>query len=178
MTRQMPRTIVAGDTLKVLFTLTEYNANEGWTLQLKAGGPSGAPIPYFYTATNEDGCFLLHLSPLLTAAFGKGFYSYAVIVTDGTDEYSVERGSFEVELRPDLNFDSDLRTHARKVLDAIEAVIENRATVDQSSYSIAGRSLTRMPIEELMKFRNIYRAQVAKDEGRERYKMKMVLRSL
>jgi hypothetical protein len=54
---------------------------------------------------------------------------------------------------------SDLRTHAKKVLDSIQAVIENRATVDQSSFTIAGRSLSRMTIEELFMVRDRYRAE-------------------
>jgi hypothetical protein len=131
-----------------------------------------------YGTTEEDGMFVLHLTPIQTSAFGAGFYSYAVIASNGIDEYTVENGSFDVELRADLNFDSDLRSHARKVLDAINAVIENRATVDQQSYSIAGRSLTRMSLDDLLKFKNVYQAQVAKEEGKTRWKIKTVLRSL
>jgi hypothetical protein len=38
----------------------------------------------------------------------------------------------------------DGRDHVRRVLDAIEAVIENRATIDQQHYQINNRSLTRI----------------------------------
>jgi len=51
------------------------------------------------------------------------------------------------------------------VLDAIEAVIENRATLDQESYQIGGRSLKRMPIADLMRLRQLYRAEVAGEEA-------------
>ena len=44
---------------------------------------------------------------------------------------------------------ADLRSHAKIVLDSLEAVIENRANMDQSSMSIAGRSLSRMSVDEL-----------------------------
>ena len=39
---------------------------------------------------------------------------------------------------------ADLRSHAKIVLDSLEAVIQGRANMDQSSMSIAGRSLSRM----------------------------------
>ena len=49
--------------------------------------------------------------------------------------------------------------HVRRVIDAIEAVIERRATKDQKSYSIDGRSLERTPIDELLLLRDRYRAE-------------------
>jgi hypothetical protein len=58
---------------------------------------------------------------------------------------------------------ADLRSHAKKVLDNIQAVIEGRATIDQSSMSIAGRSLSRMSVDELMTFRDRYKAEYLKE---------------
>lgn len=54
-------------------------------------------------------------------------------------------------------------SHAQTVLAAIEAVIERRATVDQESYSIDGRSLSRTPLAELYKFRARYMDEVARE---------------
>lgn len=63
----------------------------------------------------------------------------------------------------ELDTNTDLRTHAKKVLDAIEAVIEGRATIDQSSFSLGGRSLSRMSIDELMTFRDRYKTEYLKE---------------
>ena len=54
----------------------------------------------------------------------------------------------------------DNRTHAKKVLDAIEAVIEARASVDQMRIVIAGRELSKTSIPDLMKLRMAYKAEV------------------
>jgi len=67
---------------------------------------------------------------------------------------------------------ADLRTHAKKVLDSIQAVIENRATVDQSSFTIAGRSLSRMTIEELFMVRDRYRAEYNEEVKKARIRNK------
>ena len=49
-----------------------------------------------------------------------------------------------ISLPVELNYGQDVRTHAEKVFEALEALIEGRPTKDVTSYSIAGRSLTRM----------------------------------
>lgn len=62
----------------------------------------------------------------------------------------------------------DDRSHARIVLDAINAVLENRATKDQEEYQIGHRSLKRTPLNELYKFRQQYQGQVRSEELAER----------
>jgi hypothetical protein len=83
---------------------------------------------------------------------------------------TVEAG--EVRIAPDLSAQGagvDSRDHVRKVLDAIEAVIENRASIDQQSYQINNRSLQRTPLNELLKLRSRYRAELAaKNASRKR----------
>ena len=56
------------------------------------------------------------------------------------------------------------------IASSIQAVIEGRATRDQESYSIAGRSLSRTPLEELHKFEAIYKSRVFQEEQNERMK--------
>ena len=68
------------------------------------------------------------------------------------------------------NTSIDVHSHARIVLSAIEAVIEGRASQDQMSYSIAGRSLSRMPIDDLLTFRDRYKAEWNKEKRLQRGK--------
>ncbi|WP_123711612.1 hypothetical protein [Sinobacterium caligoides] len=58
----------------------------------------------------------------------------------------------------------DDRTHAKRVLAAIEAVIEKRASRDQMAYSIDSRSLSRTPIADLMLLRDRYKTMVAMED--------------
>ena len=50
------------------------------------------------------------------------------------------------------------------------AVIEKRATKDQESYSLNGRSLTRTSVEELQRLKNNYQAMYNAEVRRERIK--------
>ena len=46
------------------------------------------------------------------------------------------------------------------MFDALEAMLESRASIDQSSMSIAGRSLSRMTPEEIRDWYEYYRYKV------------------
>lgn len=52
-----------------------------------------------------------------------------------------------------------LDTHAYRMVTAIEAVLEGKVTADVASYSIAGRSITKIPIVELIELREKYRKE-------------------
>lgn len=58
-------------------------------------------------------------------------------------------------------------THAETMLQAIEAVLEGRITADIEQYSIAGRQITKIPVEELIKLRQYYRLEVIKEHQAE-----------
>jgi hypothetical protein len=58
----------------------------------------------------------------------------------------------------------DGRSDNQKALDAIEAVLARRATLDQQRYTINNRELWRTPIIELIKLRSFYAAAVAREK--------------
>ncbi|MFS9668775.1 hypothetical protein, partial [Klebsiella pneumoniae] len=82
-----------------------------------------------------------------------------VLETSSSNRIIVDQGELDVTVDLDVNA-VDPRTHAEKMLQKIEAVLENRADADVSSYSIAGRSLTKMSPEELLTWRDAYRREV------------------
>jgi hypothetical protein len=115
------------------------------------------------TASESGADYLVEVASATTALYAAGFYVWTAYIIRSSDSERLALGTGTVELvanRDAAAETTDPRTHARKVLDAIEAVLENRATVDQEEYSFAGRSLKRMPIEDLIKFRKTYKAEV------------------
>lgn len=161
---------VIGDTLDQTDTADGYPASDGWTLKYwfiarDAGGSNIGPLS---ATVNADGVrYDLQVAPAVTATWTAGYYTiYRAVEKSGARQNldgESEDGAGQLRLLPNpatLAAGHDSRTHARKVLDAIEAVIENRATLDQESYQINGRSLNRTPISELLKLRTIYRNEV------------------
>lgn len=173
MTRQIPETLVAGDTFKVVFDATPYSSADNFGLTLKLNGPSGTPVQNSFNATANVTAtkFDIRLAPSVTANLTAGLYVYAVVASDNTDAYTVESGNITVEARADLSISTDLRTHNQKVLDAVNAVIEGRATQDQQSYTIAGRTLVRTPLKDLLELKKHYESAVHTEQGKGQKKL-------
>lgn len=161
MTRQVPSEIIAGDTLTITITSAEYPSTDGWTGCLALRGK----MPVDITATgNVDGSYTVSALYTETRQYPAGNYLYVLYVANPTEQYTIETGRVDVVARADLSRNTDVRTHARKVLDAVEATLEGRATNDQLSYTINGRSLQRTPLTELLQLREHYRDEVRKEE--------------
>mgnify|MGYP001584723131 FL=1 len=122
------------------------------------------------TAAADGSAFAVTVAKATTAGYTAGRYRWVAYVGDGTTQTEVDTGW--VDVLPSYSAASqvalDDRTHARKALDAIEAVIETRATMDQQEYTIGSRSLKRMDPKELLSWRDYYRAQVFAEENGER----------
>jgi hypothetical protein len=59
----------------------------------------------------------------------------------------------------------DVRTQSEVALDAINAVLANRATMDQQNYAIGGRSLSRMQVADLLALRQHYVREIKRERG-------------
>jgi hypothetical protein len=159
---EVPRAIVIGDFVQ--FKLTEYSsdyANTAHTLTFVARAATGANVEFQITATNTGNDYLFTADSATTAGYTAGAYHYQIEVleTSSSNRIVVDQGELDVTVDLDVNA-VDPRTHAEKMLQKIESVLENRADADVSSYSIAGRSLTKMSPEELLTWRDNYRREV------------------
>ncbi len=149
----------AGVSLEIPVTLTAYPAPD-WSLSVYLRGPAAIDL----TATPDAPQHVLSETPATTASWAAGTYWFVARVTDGDDLHDVEEG--QLEIKADLSAITgthDGRSHSKRVLDALEAVIEGRASIDQSSYKINNRELSRTPIPELIALRKYYRAEVLRE---------------
>lgn len=162
-----PETIRAGDTLKFTKRLPDY-LPATWTLKYSLNKTGSR---YTITATdNGDGTHLVNVAAATTANYPAGVYKWQAYVESGSERYTIATGTLDV--KADLSASGlDTRSHVKKVLDAIEAVIENRATLDQQSYTIGNRSLQRMAVDELLKLRDTYKQQYQAELQAERIAM-------
>lgn len=152
----MPSSATSGDKIAVALSgLSSAYPPAGYTLALALKFGANAAITA--ALANVGG---VHSGTLDFTGAAPGTYAYVIKATRISDSAvrTVESGYVVVKADPTSQ---DARSHAEKVLEAIEALIEGRATKDVSSYSIAGRSLTRMTPDELVKWRSTYRAEVA-----------------
>ena len=157
-TNNVPTVWNAGDTLKWDVSVPDYPATDGWTLtyEVKSKNEHIATI----TASADGDGYTVTVPAATSAGYTIGHHHYRAYVTKGSERYTVDSGDLEIlkDFEDSGNYDD--RTHAEIVLDAIEAVLESRATKDQESYSIAGRSLSRTPIGDLLALRDRYKTEV------------------
>ena len=151
----IPKSTTAGTTLALSLALTAYPAPD-WSATLILRGAQSIDL----TSRPDGKLHTFTTAADVTASWKPGDYWYSLRVTDGTEVYEVETGTLTVD--PDLAAVSEFdgRTHAERTLQAIEAVIEGRASKDQDSYRINNRELRRTPISQLLKLRDVYRQEV------------------
>lgn len=152
----IPSDIPAGVTLQLSIPLTAYPAPT-WSMSLALRGPQAIDI----AATADEAAHVIEVDAATSTAWPAGRYWYTLRVTDGTDIVEVEAGQLLVKADiAAISGSYDGRHHVEKVLDAIEAVIEGRATLDQERYRINNRELQRTPLDQLMKLRTSYQAEL------------------
>ena len=134
------------------------------TYEFHEDSGGGGTHKFTLTATEANDTYYIEAASSSTTGYAVGDYIWEAYITKASDSNRVMVDSGRTTITQNLaDTNADLRSHAKKVLDALEAVIENRSTMDQSSMSIAGRSLSRMSIDELMTFRDRYKAEYLKE---------------
>lgn len=164
----MKSTLIAGDTLQFVTEVPDYPASDGWTLKYRLVPQASGPTPITITASADDDAYQVNVGSNVTANWTAGEYAWVACVETGSERHTVEQGTCTIKPNPLTATTLDGRSHARKALEAIKAVIENRATLDQQEYTIHGRQVKRLTVPELLKFRARYEAEVKAEEQAEK----------
>lgn len=104
------------------------------------------------------------LASAATSGLSAGSWVWALKVRRLSDDAVVTVGTGCLTVQPNPAAGADQRSQSRRLLDAINAVLEGRVTKDVESYSIEGRSLTRIPFTELRTFRARLMREVAAED--------------
>ena len=164
-----PEIIVPGDYLiwKRTDLGTDYsNSLYTATYVARITGGGNTEIQVVGTASGSD--YLFTVSSVTSADFVVGLYHWQLEIKRNSDNNRivVDRGNFNVLVDLDVN-GSDPRTHAEIMVDKIESILSGKADSDVSSYSIAGRSLTKMSFNELIQARDYYKRETLKESTAE-----------
>ena len=160
-----PEKLTAGVTWKWNKTLSDYPASE-WSLiyYLRRDGATQTAI----NTTADGDTFQVNLIFALTSSTTPAVYDMIGIVTKGGDKFVVYDGIVEVLPNPASSSAYDPRSHARKVLDLIEAAMEGRIPNGMESYTIGGRSINKIPLKELRELYEKYKQDVEREVQIER----------
>lgn len=161
-----PLSLVAGDTFRFTKELSDYPPADGWVLTFSAVSNVGNSVST--NATTSGTAFLVTIPAANTAGMNAGEWAWNETVSLAGERYTVGSGTLTVT--PNLTTitgTSDQRTHARTMLDYIEAALEGRVIDGIESHSIGGVPINLIPLERLLVLRDRYAAEVAREEQAE-----------
>lgn len=159
MEQTAPPSIVAGDSASWRVTLPEYPAGD-WTLRYSL---INANALHTIEASADGDEYLVTLAPATTAGWAPGRYEVTAYVESATERHTLGHGHIQIQPNP-VSGPRDTRSHARKVLDAIESFLET-GDIMAGQVQIADRRIANIPIPDLLSLRDRYRAEVKREES-------------
>jgi len=121
-----PLTVYAGDTFTWTRDLSSYGITPtDWTLTYSLIPQTAGNQPISITASdNGDGTFLVNVLPATTADYEPDDYKWAAIVTNNTsgERQTLFVGDMKIYVNYATAVQQDLRSQAKQILDALEAL--------------------------------------------------------
>jgi hypothetical protein len=165
-----PEQVVVGDFIQwtrpdLADTYPTATHSLNYVARISSGGNTEIQV----AATESNGIYVVTVDSDTSADFVPGVYYWQAEITEtaSSNRLVVDRGQFEAIVDLDTG-GTDPRTHAQVMIDKIESLLEGRADGDVGSYSIQGRSLTKLGIDELLKWRDYYKGERRKELNAER----------
>jgi len=155
---EIPSSFVVGDTLIIEISDPIYPA-PGNSLSLVLLSPTGKGS-FSSVASGAN-----HLLTIDTSTLAAGRWDYQLKVIGTGFQYTKQVGHITGQANfADLTT-HDGRSHVKKVLDALEAAIEGRASNTQLKRDIDGVAIEYMSHEQLLSMRDKYRLKYLKEQA-------------
>lgn len=155
-----PETIVAGDTAKWVRSLADYPASAGWSLNYTLVN-SAQRYTFSSSASGDD--HLVTVAAATTGNWVAGTYKWRAQAVKASEVYTVGEGTLTIA--PSYASATESRSKARIALDNLEAYLADTNNLAASEYQIAGRSLKRHSIPELLQLKSSLQAQVRSEDA-------------
>lgn len=167
----VPTEVVVGDFIQ--FKITQFSddySNSLFTMRFVARISTGGATEVNVAATASGDDYLFSISSATSANYTVGTYHYQLEIERNSDNERIVVDRGEIDIVTDYDNQVDPRQHAEIMLGKIESILEGKADSDVSSYSIAGRSLTKLSPDELVQWRDYYRREVSAIKRKEAIK--------
>jgi len=136
---------------------------DSYSLEYIARSHGGSSTEFKIQATEADSTYFIEVSSSTTASYPTGHIHWQAWITRTSDSEKIKVGEGQWYVLTDTDVAHDPRTHAEIMLEKIQSLLEGRADNDVEEYSIGNRSLTKLSITDLMKWRDYYRQEVTKE---------------
>ncbi len=157
----VPAEAVAGDTLEFDYSHSDFPVADGWTPTLILRGNHDFTSQAGHVTT--DGNLYKFKVPAADFVIAEGSYRWAMYFTKDADRVTADRGTISVAANPTIAVNQ--KSFAERMLEIVEARLEGRLIADIESYSIGGRSVSKMSFAELRAYRVQLYAEIASERG-------------
>jgi hypothetical protein len=164
-----PESFVAGDTLRWTRSITDYTPADGWAISYSLRQSGGTVINI--TGSTLNGDHYVNVAAATTAGYGTGLWQAEGYVTKSATSERVTVFNGTIHILPNLATQTssyDGRTHAKKVLDAIESVQLAEASKTLVQWSGLELSISRMSLLDRAKLRDRYLVEYRQEQQAER----------
>lgn len=159
-----PNQVIAGDTWTWKKQLSDYLPSDGWVLTyalVKTG------VIITITAADDNDDHLIEEAATTTASNDPGIYHWQSYITKSatSERYKYETGTIEV--LADFAAQStgyDNRSFAKKMVDAIEAILPTAKSLKVISISVDGRSYNYADVQSLNETYDFWLAKYRSEE--------------
>lgn len=159
-----PQRVTAGDTIQWTKEIPDYPPGQ-YTLKYVFRGPSNFEV----TAATSGTLHLVTITAAVSAGFVPGDYFWQSYAESGSTRFTQARGRLTIleNLAAVTDEGFDGRSQARKILEAIRAVILKKASRVQEEYEVDGVRVKDIPPEQLIVLEIRYSSIVQSEESQE-----------
>jgi len=143
----VPAAIRAGTTIKLRRSFADFPTSEGWAYKFILAGQSTLSAD----GTIVNAAFEVTLAADKTAPLAPGNYNWQEITSLLGEKHIAAQGHLKVERDLEAAAPGDAQSHEARMVPVIESVLEGRFADGIEAYMIGGRSVTKIPINELRK---------------------------
>ena len=131
-----------------------------WEASLQTNGSTR----FSATVTESGTEYTFTLDNSATSGYTSGDYVWFLKVLQTSDSETLILDSGKITVKDNFFATTgDTRSHAKIMVDKLESLLEGKADADVSSYAIAGRSLNKLTVEEMLKWRDYYKAEYQRE---------------
>lgn len=157
----VPAKVIAGDSYALLLDEPDYPATDGWSLRLVLNGQ----WQLTKDSTPSGTAHAIALSAADSLSLISGRYRWIVRALKDSTVTTVRDGVLDVDADPATTPAGNLASFAERALAAIEACLLGAASDEMRMMMIDGRQLQKFSIDELLRARVRFKAEVASEQG-------------
>jgi hypothetical protein len=158
-TTKEPESFVCGNTVNWTKHISEYLPADGWVLKYHFRRP-GTADKFSVTSTTDGDSHSVTIAAAATALLTAGNWYYQSYVEKLTEKIHIASGVIAIIVDYSATGTVDPRTWEEITLDAIRAVIQGRATANQSSVKVGDKELRYYSFDELLRLEESISARV------------------